>query len=121
MLLVVDGGAALGYSDLGGRRGVGYFVEEGIVVIVVFFFSSRRRHTRCSRDWSSDVCSSDLAPKELLLDLETDDGQHVSRDGQKELLRSWHLELTRGQYRQPRGESVAAAGEIGRASCRERV
>src|SRR3990172_6241677 len=24
------------------------------------FFSSRRRHTRCSRDWSSDVCSSDL-------------------------------------------------------------
>src|SRR2546422_11543527 len=26
----------------------------------MFFFSSRRRHTRCSRDWSSDVCSSDL-------------------------------------------------------------
>src|SRR2546429_2493459 len=26
-----------------------------------FFFSSRSRHTRCSRDWSSDVCSSDLA------------------------------------------------------------
>src|SRR5687768_17982608 len=25
-----------------------------------FFFSSRRRHTRCSRDWSSHVCSSDL-------------------------------------------------------------
>src|SRR5215813_14185805 len=29
-------------------------------VIVFFFFSSRRRHTRCGRDWSSDVCSSDL-------------------------------------------------------------
>src|SRR2546422_5810061 len=28
--------------------------------LFVFFFSSRRRHTRCSRDWSSDVCSSDL-------------------------------------------------------------
>src|SRR2546422_9134190 len=28
--------------------------------IQYFFFSSRRRHTRCSRDWSSDVCSSDL-------------------------------------------------------------
>src|SRR5216684_7953318 len=28
--------------------------------LAVFFFSSRRRHTRCSRDWSSDVCSSDL-------------------------------------------------------------
>src|SRR3989337_2710562 len=27
---------------------------------VYFFFSSRRRHTRCYRDWSSDVCSSDL-------------------------------------------------------------
>src|SRR2546422_903557 len=31
------------------------------LLIVFFFFSSRRRHTRCSRDWSSDVCSSDLA------------------------------------------------------------
>src|SRR2546422_3452162 len=30
------------------------------LVFVFFFFSSRRRHTRCSRDWSSDVCSSDL-------------------------------------------------------------
>src|SRR2546429_3291240 len=30
------------------------------VFILFFFFSSRRRHTRCSRDWSSDVCSSDL-------------------------------------------------------------
>src|SRR5690606_39573364 len=29
-------------------------------VFVFFFFSSRRRHTRFSRDWSSDVCSSDL-------------------------------------------------------------
>src|SRR5690349_13829492 len=28
-----------------------------------FFFSSRRRHTSSLRDWSSDVCSSDLAPK----------------------------------------------------------
>src|SRR5690606_39872181 len=27
---------------------------------LLFFFSSRRRHTRFSRDWSSDVCSSDL-------------------------------------------------------------
>src|SRR5690349_10337628 len=35
-----DGGAAIGAN--------------------VFFFSSRRRHTRSLRDWSSDVCSSDL-------------------------------------------------------------
>src|SRR2546421_260350 len=27
----------------------------------LFFFSSRRRHTRSDRDWSSDVCSSDLS------------------------------------------------------------
>src|SRR5436309_11916233 len=32
------------------------------VVVCFFFFSSRRRHTRFSRDWSSDVCSSDLFP-----------------------------------------------------------
>src|SRR5690606_40556631 len=30
------------------------------VLVFCFFFSSRRRHTRFSRDWSSDVCSSDL-------------------------------------------------------------
>src|SRR5690606_40275042 len=29
-------------------------------IYINFFFSSRRRHTRFSRDWSSDVCSSDL-------------------------------------------------------------
>src|SRR5690606_39439790 len=29
----------------------------------LFFFSSRRRHTSFSRDWSSDVCSSDLIPR----------------------------------------------------------
>src|SRR2546421_8822354 len=30
-------------------------------IFAFFFFSSRRRHTRSDRDWSSDVCSSDLA------------------------------------------------------------
>src|SRR5690606_22415579 len=33
---------------------------SAVVFAVSFFFSSRRRHTRFSRDWSSDVCSSDL-------------------------------------------------------------
>src|SRR2546422_2900193 len=37
-----------------------FFVRFDITIFF-FFFSSRRRHTRCSRDWSSDVCSSDLA------------------------------------------------------------
>src|SRR5690606_39333817 len=32
-----------------------------------FFFSSRRRHTRFSRDWSSDVCSSDLNSTQAIL------------------------------------------------------
>src|SRR5699024_11241175 len=35
-------------------------------IIVIFFFSSRRRHTRSKRDWSSDVCSSDLKVSEFL-------------------------------------------------------
>src|SRR2546429_97944 len=35
-------------------------MESSICGLLFFFFSSRRRHTRCSRDWSSDVCSSDL-------------------------------------------------------------
>ena len=42
--------------------------EDGIrdvaVTGVQTCFSSRRRHTRCSRDWSSDVCSSDLDRKQ---------------------------------------------------------
>src|SRR5207245_5692863 len=34
-------------------------------LLALFFFSSRRRHTRCYRDWSSDVCSSDLLIDQL--------------------------------------------------------
>src|SRR5690606_24312973 len=37
--------------------------------LLCFFFSSRRRHTRFSRDWSSDVCSSDLDPYSIPLPL----------------------------------------------------
>src|SRR6266576_5636601 len=39
-------------------------------MLIFFFFSSRRRHTRSLRDWSSDVCSSDLAAGAF----RTDDG-----------------------------------------------
>src|SRR5690349_22721470 len=35
----------------------------------VFFFSSRRRHTRSLRDWSSDVCSSDLSAISMYMSL----------------------------------------------------
>src|SRR5207249_7449393 len=37
------------------------------VFCLFFFFSSRRRHTRSKRDWSSDVCSSDLAGLHIAL------------------------------------------------------
>jgi hypothetical protein len=40
------------------------------------------------------------------LDLETDDGQKVPKAAQKELLGRWHLELSSGQYRQPRGKGL---------------
>src|SRR2546421_6938632 len=36
------------------------FSEPCFFLLFFFFFSSRRRHTRSDRDWSSDVCSSDL-------------------------------------------------------------
>src|SRR5216683_7755612 len=38
-----------------------FFLPMSIIFyLFFFFFSSRRRHTRSDRDWSSDVCSSDL-------------------------------------------------------------
>src|SRR5207247_3735561 len=39
------------------------------IVFFFFFFSSRRRHTRSTRDWSSDVCSSDLV---VMVNVEAD-------------------------------------------------
>src|SRR2546428_1479393 len=44
-------------------------LERGDVVFL-FFFSSRRRHTRSDRDWSSDVCSSDLTVRLVVSHLE---------------------------------------------------
>src|SRR3989454_1256 len=40
----------------------------GCCFFLFFFFSSRRRHTRLQGDWSSDVCSSDLTPKDSMRD-----------------------------------------------------
>src|SRR6266699_3505825 len=51
------------------------------MIVCVVFVSSRRRHTRCGRDWSSDVCSSDLAaeaPDAVLLDVQLPDGDGFS-------------------------------------------
>src|SRR5207249_7205545 len=75
-----------------------------------FFFSSRRRHTRSKRDWSSDVCYSDLvgvagARNDLLEEVP---GDVVRRQAPLAVQRA--------------GEAVLVLQpEIGRASCRERV
>src|SRR6266542_744449 len=39
-----------------------FSINVSFLSLRIFFFSSRRRHTICYRDWSSDVCSSDLTP-----------------------------------------------------------
>src|SRR5437870_5710969 len=77
-----------------------------------FFFSSRRRHTRWPRDWSSDVCSSDLPrPIAGLLRHRRSGGRppHRSPAGGGP-----------GPGRCPRRAAPHGPGEIGRASCRER-
>src|SRR5690606_40020763 len=53
-----------------------------------FFFSSRRRHTRFSRDWSSDVCSSDLNLNQYGIRAEAFHGGLTYRD-KKNILQSW--------------------------------
>src|SRR5437870_9092828 len=65
-----------------------------------FFFSSRTRHTRWPRDWSSDVCSSDLRPASF---------------------RRYHAGSKQAFSSSLPIRSVTAGSEIGRASCRERV
>src|SRR3989440_1798011 len=48
-----------------------------------FFFSSRRRHTRSDRDWSSDVCSSDLHPTRFGVE---EDPKHEPYDHDRDAL-----------------------------------
>src|SRR6266496_6130661 len=50
------------------------------VLCFFFFFSSRRRHTRSLRDWSSDVCSSDLGDRDGDLACERILRQEVEKD-----------------------------------------
>src|SRR5690606_40971486 len=85
-----------------------------------FFFSSRRRHTRFSRDWSSDVCSSDLWPR-----AERDPELHqpsARRPAQRHAAGGRVREEASGGGAEPMSEylrAYIAACEIGRASCRE--
>src|SRR2546421_6851571 len=85
-----------------------------------FFFSSRRRHTRSDRDWSSDVCSSDLAAQRE---------QGERRTFLLALLAiyvgaAFTLFALRGATLKegaPFELISRETGQIGRASCRERV
>src|SRR5207302_5834668 len=80
-----------------------------------FFFSSRRRHTRFSRDWSSDVCSSDLFA------VQQDCRQMIHR------LSSFRARVilvsspATSKKRLWISNGPVQSPEIGRASCRERV
>src|SRR5690606_40970015 len=89
-----------------------------------FFFSSRRRHTRFSRDWSSDVCSSDLPIQVRMLDnvidlnrLPVPQATITNRKYRAIGLGTfgWHHLLAQ------KGIHWETPEEIGRASCRERV
>src|SRR5690606_40256162 len=94
---------------------------------------SRRRHTRFSRDWSSDVCSSDLTPVNVEQYLAVADSRHAEDIAQRAreitedadsaydqaLLLQTFLRSRPFEYSTTVPEPVT--GEIGRASCRARV
>src|SRR5438067_2513487 len=90
-----------------------------------FFFSSRRRHTRSKRDWSSDVCSSDLVA-DLLLRMHQEVGDVAAELAP--LRRDQNLDVQQleqgGLEQASLGAEVAQqdgrGDEIGRAACRER-
>src|SRR2546429_1183046 len=90
---------------------------------VLFFFTSRRRHTRCSRDWSSDVCSSDLGKDA------GKSGRVLWVNGQKNTVVVEHVGIIKRHTRPNPSKNVkggiiekeGSINEIGRASCRERV
>src|SRR5690606_39701681 len=91
-----------------------------------FFFSSRRRHTRFSRDWSSDVCSSDLFQFRSSIQLAAAYGLAVTGTMTITGLMITAIFFLRSQYLHGIlgiGVTVVDVAflEIGRAACRERV
>src|SRR5699024_11982389 len=88
-----------------------------------FFFSSRRRHTRSKRDWSSDVCSSDLGKKFPFVCLQFRGQNHILAD---RIVLYWSHKHKEAENMIRKiihidEEKCNGCGEIGRASCRERV
>src|SRR5690606_41085923 len=91
--------------------------------LVCCFFSSRRRHTRFSRDWSSDVCSSDLWPETVAVFQAYKTAcvgcAMASFDTIEDVARIYRLDLD--DFMQALRDCIdGRAPEIGRASCRER-
>src|SRR5947209_15036579 len=90
------------------------------------FFSSRRRHTRYWRDWSSDVCSSDLPVgigNGVVYSANSQAGVLFARDAATgSVLNTLPLPGPTFGGISLAGRAVyVAVGKIGRASCRERV
>src|SRR5690606_40477078 len=88
----------------------------------LFFFSSRRRHTRFSRDWSSDVCSSDLWSARVSVNYI--EAEYSAGDWDDNFLPGVARNNHYGQVRwQPllNEHLTLSLAEIGRASCREIV
>src|SRR2546421_7117818 len=89
---------------------------------VLFFFSSRRRHTRSDRDWSSDVCSSDLKnlASGLAVQLRKAGGQ-VFITALGEVAHRYDVLASQDLVHWSTITNVTVPAKIGRASCRERV
>src|SRR5690606_41002941 len=92
--------------------------ELCICYVVFFFFSSRRRHTRFSRDWSSDVCSSESRAQNVLAHLYLDAGRLDAAEAAIERAR---LRGSTAPHFRWEPLYTLALVQIGRASCRERV
>src|SRR3712207_8038006 len=95
------------------------------IILWCFFFPSRRRHTRYWRDWSSDVCSSDLEdpPGSSRSDRQggVSGGGRSASDGVPLLLDLGGLAAQLSEVVQLGAADVTAGDEVGSASCRERV
>src|SRR3712207_7124676 len=86
------------------------------------FFSSRRRHTRYWRDWSSDVCSSDLGDVAFRGNFATIDEDYTVIDRRAGRIRRGTKELAEAINGLVLSDGTKVlVKEIGRASCRERV
>src|SRR5260221_10443619 len=84
-----------------------------------FFFSSRRRHTRSLCDWSSDVCSSDLLIREILVVAIEGGGDAVADEDRGERrIAAAHALAAAGDVR--RRAEILRGEQIGRGACRER-